>query len=92
MLGKVNRQPVRFLADTGASPVSVSQALAMQAGLPAGQSNTLHTASGQRPGQRVRSAPVRAGQLVLNDTRITVGLRGRPAEQALLGRAFFETL
>jgi hypothetical protein len=30
--GEVNRQPVTFLVDTGASHVSVSQALATQAG------------------------------------------------------------
>lgn len=88
--GEVNRQPVRFLVDTGASHVSVSQALAEQAGLPAGQSITLHTANGQRPGQLVRSVPVRAGHLVLNDTSITVGLSGMAPEQALLGQAFLK--
>ena len=88
--GEVNRQPVRFLVDTGASHVSVSQALATQAGLPAGQSITLHTANGQRPGQLVRSVPVRAGHLVLNDASVTVGLTGMPPEQALLGQAFLK--
>ena len=52
--GEVNRQPVTFLVDTGASHVSVSQALATQAGLPEGQSITLSTANGQRPSQLVR--------------------------------------
>ena len=88
--GEVNRQPVRFLVDTGASHVSVSQALATQAGLPEGQSITLHTANGQRPGQLVRSVPVRAGHLVMNDTSVTVGLTGMPPEQALLGQAFLK--
>ena len=88
--GEVNRQPVRFLVDTGASHVSVSQALATQAGLPAGQNITLHTANGQRPGQLVRSVPVRAGHLVLNDASVTVGLVGMPPEQALLGQAFLK--
>ena len=45
--GEVNRQPVTFLVDTGASHVSVSQALATQAGLPSGQDVTLNTANGQ---------------------------------------------
>jgi aspartyl protease family protein len=88
--GEVNRQPVRFLVDTGASHVSVSQALATQAGLHAGQSITLHTANGQRPGQLVRSVPVRAGHLVLNDTSVTVGLSGLQPTQALLGQAFLK--
>jgi aspartyl protease family protein len=88
--GEVNRQPVTFLVDTGASHVSVSQALATQAGLPAGQNITLHTANGQRPGQLVRSVPVRAGHLVLNDTSVTVGLSGMQPSQALLGQAFLK--
>ena len=88
--GEVNRQPVRFLVDTGASHVSVSQALATQAGLPAGQNITLHTANGQRPGQLVRSVPVRAGHLVMNDTSVSVGLTGMSPEQALLGQAFLK--
>ena len=90
MEGEVNRQPVRFLVDTGASHVSVSQALATQAGLPEGQNITLHTANGQRPGQLVRSVPVRAGHLVLNDASVTVGLTGMPPTQALLGQAFLK--
>ena len=88
--GEVNRQPVRFLVDTGASHVSVSQALATQAGLPAGQNITLHTANGQRPGQLVRNVPVRVGPLVLNDTSVTVGMTGMPPDQALLGQAFLK--
>ena len=88
--GAVNRQPVRFLVDNGASHVSERQALATQAGLPAGQSITLHTANGQRPGQLVRSVPVRAGHLVLNDASVTVGLSGMAPTQALLGQAFLK--
>ena len=88
--GEVNRQPVSFLVDTGASHVSVSQALATLAGFPAGQSITLNTANGQRPGQLVRGVPVRAGHLVLNDTSVTVGLSGLRPEQALLGQAFLK--
>ncbi len=88
--GEVNRQPVTFLVDTGASHVSVSQALAQQAGLPSGQDITLHTANGQRPGQLVRNVPVRAGHLVLNDAGVTVGLNGLRPEQALLGQNFLK--
>jgi aspartyl protease family protein len=90
VMGEVNRQPVSFLVDTGASHVSVSQALAEQAELPEGQSITLSTANGERPGQLVRSVPVRAGHLVLNDTTVTVGLVGLPPDQALLGQAFLK--
>lgn len=88
--GEVNRQPVTFLVDTGASHVSVSQTLAIQAGLPSGQNITLHTANGQLPGQLVRNVPVRAGHLVLNNTSVTIGLAGMPPDQALLGQAFLK--
>ena len=88
--GEVNRQPVTFLVDTGASHVSVSEALATQAGLPPGQSITLHTANGQRPGQLVRGVPVRAGDLVLNDASVSVGLSGMAPDQALLGQSFLK--
>jgi aspartyl protease family protein len=88
--GEVNQQPVTFLVDTGARHVSVSQALATEAGLPSGQDITLNTANGQRPGQLVRGVPVRVGHLVLNDASVTVGLSGLRPEQALLGQAFLK--
>jgi aspartyl protease family protein len=88
--GEVNRQAVRFLVDTGASHVSVSQVLAEQARLPAGQDIVLNTANGQRTGQLVRSVPVRAGHLVVNAASVTVGLSGLEPEQALLGQNFLK--
>ncbi len=88
--GEVNRQPVTFLVDTGASHVAVSQALAEQAGLPAGSPITLNTANGQRPGQLVRGVPVRAGDLVLNEASVSVGLSGMAPHQALLGQSFLK--
>ncbi len=88
--GEVNRQSVQFLVDTGASHVSISQALAERAGLPAGSPITLNTANGQRPGQLVRSVPVRAGHLAFNEASVSVGLVGMPPEQALLGQSFLK--
>jgi aspartyl protease family protein len=88
--GEINQRPVRFLVDTGASHVSVSQALAEQAGLPQGAPITLSTANGKRAGQLVRGVPVRAGLLVLNDASVAVGLSGMPDDQALLGQSFLK--
>jgi aspartyl protease family protein len=88
--GEVNRQPVVFLIDTGASHVSVSQALADQAGLPAGSPITLQTANGSRAGRLVRAVPVRVGHLVLNDASVSVGLSGLEPRQALLGQSFLK--
>ena len=88
--GEVNRHPVNFLVDTGATHVSVSQALADKAGLPPGTAITLNTANGQRAGQLVRGVPVRAGDLVLNAASVSVGLSGMAPEQALLGQSFLK--
>jgi aspartyl protease family protein len=90
VVGEVNGQPVKFLVDTGASHVSISQALAEKAGLPPGSPITLNTANGQRPGQLVRGVPVRAGHLAFNQASVTVGLVGLPPEQALLGQSFLK--
>ena len=86
--GEVNRVPVLFLVDTGASAVSVSDALAQQAGLPEGRPITLRTANGDRPGRLVTGVPVKAGSAVLNDATVVTGLTGLPEHQALLGQSF----
>lgn len=88
--GEVNRRPVKFLVDTGASHISISQALADEANLPAGSPITLNTANGQRPGQLIRGVPVRAGHLAFNAASVTVGLVGLPPDQALLGQSFLK--
>ena len=88
--GEVNRVPVLFLVDTGASAVSVSETLARQAQLPSGRSVTLRTANGERPGQLVHGIPVRAGHLALNDTTVISGLVGMGPQQALLGQSFLK--
>ena len=64
--------------------------LADRAGLPAGAPITLSTANGPRAGQLVRGVPVRAGELVLNDASVSVGLSGMAPDQALLGQSFLK--
>ena len=86
--GEVNRVPVLFLVDTGASAVSVSEALARQAGLPEGQAVTLRTANGERPGRLVLDVPVKVGPITLNNVSVVTGMTGLPAGQALLGQSF----
>lgn len=90
--GEVNRVPVLFLVDTGASAVSVSEDLARQAGLPAGRPITLRTANGERPGQLVTGIPVKVGPMTLNDVTVVTGLAGLPAHQALLGQSFLRQM
>lgn len=86
--GEVNRVPVLFLVDTGASAVSVSNAQARQAQLPRGRAVTLNTANGQRPGEMVHGIPVRVGHLAWNDTTVITGLDVSDDRKALLGQSF----
>jgi aspartyl protease family protein len=86
--GEVNRQPVRFLVDTGASAVAITEATARAAGLPEGSRITVSTAGGAREARRVHGVPVKAGPLTHNDVTITVGLDMDAADDALLGQSF----
>lgn len=86
--GEVNHQPVRFMVDTGASSVAISQQVARAAGLPEGRRITVHTANGARDGWLVHGVPVKAGPLVHNDTSVTTGVRMGAPDEALLGQSF----
>jgi len=86
--GQINGHPVQFLVDTGASVVTVSEALARSAGLQGGQSVTFQTANGPLQGRIVRNVPVAASHLLLPGTAVAVGLVGLEADKALLGQSF----
>jgi aspartyl protease family protein len=86
--GEVNGVPVRFLVDTGASTVSISDALAERAGLRGGRAVTFQTANGPRPGRIVDGVPVRIGPLADNDVSVGVGLVGMGPDVGLLGQSF----
>jgi aspartyl protease family protein len=86
--GRVNGHAVSFLVDTGATTVTVSEALAQRAGLKGGQSVTFQTANGTLPGRLVRQVPVQAGHLALPGVTVAVGMVGKPPEVALLGQNF----
>jgi len=86
--GRVNGNAVSFLVDTGATSVTVSEALAQRAGLEGGQSVTFQTANGTLSGRLVRQVPVQVGHLVLPGVTVAVGMVGKPPELALLGQNF----
>ncbi len=86
--GEVNGVTVQFLVDTGASTVSVSDALAIQAGLRGGRQVTFQTANGPRPGRIVDGVPVRVRPLADNDVSVGVGLVGMGDSSGLLGQSF----
>jgi aspartyl protease family protein len=86
--GLVNGHPVKFLVDTGASLVSVSEDFARQAGLGPGESAVFTTANGQRPGRIVTGVPVEVGTVSVSAVRVGVGLTGFDSRDALLGQSF----
>ena len=86
--GRVNGNAVSFLVDTGATSVTVSEALAQRAGLEGGQSVTFQTANGTLPGRLLRQVPVQAGHLALPGVTVAVGMVGKQPEIALLGQSF----
>ncbi len=86
--GQVANQPVVFLVDTGASLVTVSQALADAAGLGEGQPMRFHTANGVIDGRVVADVPVSIAGASISGIKVAVGLLGVRPEQALLGQSF----
>lgn len=91
--GTINGEPVMFLVDTGASVVSVSEALASRAGLEGGERAQFRTANGVREGRMVRASQIQLqGGVAVRNLRVGVGLQlgGRDDAQALLGQNFLQ--
>lgn len=91
--GSINGEPVLFLVDTGASVVSVGEALARRAGLEGGEPAQFRTAGGVRAGRMVRADEVALqGGLVVRGLRVGVGLElgGGSDAQGLLGQNFLQ--
>jgi aspartyl protease family protein len=88
--GRINGRPVRFLVDTGATAIAMSQSEAERLGLPwrSGLRGMAHTANGPVPSTLVMLASVRLGEVeVFNVAAIVV-----PAamDHVLLGNSFLE--
>ena len=88
--GSINGQPVRFMVDTGASLIAVSDALAQQAGLQGGQVTQFRTANGVRSGRVVAAQSVAVGAFVVSGLRVGTGYTGEAAGDALLGQNFLQ--
>lgn len=86
--GTVGGQPVRFLVDTGATLVVVSEKFAHSAGLAGGRPMTFRTANGELPGRVVADVPVAVGPVAVSAVQVGVGLAGGDAGDALLGQSF----
>lgn len=86
--GSINERPVTFLVDTGASLVTVSDALATAAGLGRGEPTVFQTANGALKGRTVQDVSVSVGPLTVSGIRVGVGLVGDRQGKALLGQSF----
>ena len=86
--GAINGRPVRFLVDTGATDVAISDRVARSIGLEFGPRMTVMTAAGPVRGWMTRLDSVELGALALSDVRATIapGL----GDQALLGMSFLK--
>lgn len=87
--GAVNRVPVRFLVDTGATMVSLPQRDADRLGLDyrKGRRGTSHTANGPATVYLVRLDAIRIGEIELHGIDALVH-EGAGLDQALLGMSF----
>jgi aspartyl protease family protein len=92
--GTINGSPVRFLLDTGASLVVVSEPFAKSVGLLSGEPTTFKTTNGDLAGYIAKDATVSVGTLSVSRLRVGVGLRGLDGDSgsamrgALLGQNF----
>ncbi|THU03804.1 TIGR02281 family clan AA aspartic protease [Lampropedia puyangensis] len=84
--GAINGVPVQFMVDTGASLVSVSDAVAQEAGLQGGRSARFSTAGGTRQGRIVASDTLRLAGFTLQGVEVGTGLNVGSSNQALLGQ------
>lgn len=87
--GFINGFPVKFMVDTGASFVSITDQLAQSAGIQGGEMVGLNTANGSIAARITRDNTVHIGKLTVDNVPVAVGLRGlnRP-DQVLLGQSF----
>ena len=87
--GAVNRVPVRFLVDTGATMVSLPQRDAERLGIDyrKGRRGTSHTANGPATVYLVRLDAIRIGEIELHGIEALVH-EGAGLDQALLGMSF----
>ena len=86
--GAINGKMVRFLVDTGATSVSLSEAEAKRLGIDysRGQAGLARTANGTVTAHRVRLASVRVGDVTVYDVEAIVV--PAPMELVLLGNSF----
>ncbi len=88
VMGTVNGHDAKFLIDTGASVVSVTDDFATKANIRGGVPATFSTANGERTGRIVQGIVVTVGPLSVTNVRVGVGLQWRGESDVLLGQSF----
>jgi len=86
--GTINAREARFMVDTGATLVGVSETFAQKASLRGGIPTTFKTANGDQPGRIVEGVELAIGPVMVTNVRVGVGLRGSDENDALLGQSF----
>ncbi|PSS57568.1 TIGR02281 family clan AA aspartic protease [Pseudomonas sp. BBP2017] len=89
--GRINRQAVHFLLDTGATDVAIPERLAAKLDLERGAPVMLSTANGRTQGYRTRLDTLQLGDILLRDVRALV-VPGLDGEQVLLGMSALKQL
>jgi len=87
-MGRIQGLDVKFLVDTGASLVTVSEAFARKALLTGGEPTIFRTANGDRPGRVVDGVSIGIGSVEARNIKVGVGLHGGAEDEALLGQSF----
>lgn len=86
--GTINGREAKFLVDTGASLVSVSEEFAQKAFIRGGVPTTFKTANGNRLGRVVDDVGVSIGPVSLTNVKVGVGISASDENEALLGQSF----
>lgn len=86
--GHINGVPLKFMVDTGATSVSVSEEFASLANLRGGRSIVVTTASGKARARLIEGVSVTASIFTVPKVNVSVGLAGLERDEALLGQSF----
>ena len=82
--GEINRQPVTFLVDTGATMTSIPAQLQQPLGLRAGAAMSANTANGVTTAYLTRLDQLALGDIELYDVRASI-VQGMAIDEVLLG-------
>ncbi len=90
--GEINRQPVTFLVDTGATLVSVPESLARELGLEKQQPILAQTANGKVQIYRTQLDSVLLGNIELQNVTAAINPGMNSTDKVLLGMSFLRSL